>query len=647
MATVTRLFNENFLEYASYVIKDRAIPHLDDGLKPVQRRILHSLLEMDDGKFHKVANVVGHCMQYHPHGDASIYSALVVLAQKGLFIDTQGNFGNALTGDAASAARYIECRVLPFAREIFYNPELTEFEPSYDGRRQEPVTFPAKLPVVLALGAEGIAVGMSTRILPHNLVEIIDAMRSALAGEAFLLLPDFPGGGVLDAGEYEDGTGKVRIRAKLDLKDPKRIVIREIPFGTTTESVIASVEAAARKNKIKIQSISDYTGEQVEIEIKPARGVYAADLEDALYAFTECETSITVNPLVIRDRRPQIMPVSEIVAYHAERLVSTLQGELELEKGHLLDKIHARTLERIFIEERIYRGIEEQASVGDVRNAVLSGFEPFRKEIRRAITDEDIERLLQIPIRRISRYDIEKARDELRKLETRLKEVRTELADIRGYTDRYLADLRERVISGGSGGKDGAGPEYGRERRTRITSFDRVDVREAALRNLVLRYDPETGYLGHALSSGKSLFAVSPYDRVFVLRKSGTWQVIDVPEKLFVDKGLIDCRIADREELAKTVMTIVYRPPDGETTYIKRFRIEGFILGRSYELIPDGSRVFVFTTAERKTLHLTYKPRARQQITEEDVRIEDFLVKSAKAGGVRLSPREVKSIRST
>ena len=343
MAYVKKLFNDNFLYYASYVIKDRAIPDIDDGLKPVQRRILHSLFEIDDGKFHKVANVVGHCMKYHPHGDQSIYSALVVLANKELFIDKQGNFGNLYTGDEASAARYIECRATPLAKDIFYNPKTTAYEESYDGRNKEPTVFPAKVPVLLMIGAEGIAVGMSTKILPHNPVEVLKAEIACLQGKRFSLHPDFPTGGVADVSEYQDGMGKIRVRAKFDLSDPKRIVIRELPFGSTTESLIASVEAAAKAGRLKIASISDFTTEKVEIEIRLQRGVYADEVVDALYAFTECEQSISCNFLVIKDGQPVQMTATEAVRRHAEKLVGVLKAELKIEEGELLDELHART----------------------------------------------------------------------------------------------------------------------------------------------------------------------------------------------------------------------------------------------------------------------------------------------------------------
>ena len=632
MAYVDTLFNENFLEYASYVIKDRAIPHLDDGLKPVQRRILHSLFEMDDGKFHKVANVVGHSMQYHPHGDASIYSALVVLANKDLFIDKQGNFGNVLTGDEASAARYIECRVTPLARRVLYRPEITEYEDSYDGRRKEPVVFPAKFPGLLVLGAEGIAVGMSTRILPHNFVEVCEAVQHALRGEPFEIYPDFPGGGFVDVSEYEDGQGKVLVRARLDTSDPKRIVIREIPFGSTTDSLIASVENAARKNKVKIAGISDFTAESVEIEIKLPRGVYTEELIDALYAFTECENSISVNLLVIKDEKPVTMTIPEVIQYHSERLVAILTRELELERSQLLDRLHARTLERIFVEERIYKLIEEQTTAEAVVGAVLDGFVPFAGEIRRKVTEEDVERLLKIPIRRISRYDIEKARKEIEEINARLKEIKHHLGSIIDYSIDYLDELVSNYRSA-------------HERKTTIGDFEKVGVREAAVRNLSLRYDKKTGYLGYGVNSGKELFKVSAYDRVLVVRHTGVYSVMNAPEKLFVDKGMLSCGLADKEILGTKIFNVIYKDKKTGFPYMKRTRIEKYILDRSYEVVPDGSAVIALTTREDVTAVVKYKKKPKVRVLEEEFDVNAYLIKGVKAGGVRLANREVSSAR--
>ncbi len=629
MAYVNALFNKNFLEYASYVIKDRAIPHIDDGLKPVQRRILHSLFEMDDGKFHKVANVVGHCMRYHPHGDASIYSALVVLANKDLFIDTQGNFGNIFTGDEASASRYIECRVNELAKQLLYKPEITEYDDSYDGRNREPVVFPAKVPLVVIQGAEGIAVGMSTKVLPHNFIEVMQAMVCAIEGKPFQLLPDFLTGGLVDVSDYQDGLGKVLVRARLDTSDPKRIVIRELPFGSTTESLITSIEGAARKNKIKIAGISDFTTDNVEIEVKLARGITTADTIDALFAFTDCENSISVNLLVIKDNTPVIMSVTEVIQYHARRLIKVLIAELELERGKLLDRLHARTLEQIFVEERIYQRIEEMTTHDAVFEAVRRGFDPFLAQIKRKITDEDIERLLKIPIRRISLYDINKAKQEMKEIRERLAEIKAHLANIEAYAVGFL----EHVIEA---------QQTNHPRRTEITSFQKVDMREAAQRNLTLRYDSDTGYLGTNVASGKALFDVSEFDRILVIRRTGAYSVINVPEKLFVDKGMLACGHADKETLAERVFSVMYKTRKGDV-YLKRCRIEGYILDRGYRIVPDETEVLKVTTKEDIDAVLKYKPLSKYKVLEERFPVSDYLIKGVKAAGVRLSTKELKS----
>ena len=633
MAYVNKLFDTNFIEYASYVIKDRAIPHVDDGMKPVQRRIIHSLFEMEDGKFHKVANVVGHCMKYHPHGDASINSALVVLANKDLFIDKQGNFGNDLTGDQASAARYIECRLLPLAKKVLYNPELTEFDDSYDGRNKEPVTFPAKIPVVLIQGAEGIAVGMSTRILPHNFNEVLQAVKASLSGKTFELFPDFPSGGLVDVSGYEDGLGKVLVRAKLDTSDPKRIIIRELPFGSTTESLISSIENAAKRGKIKISSISDFTSENVEIEIKLARGEYSQDTVDALYAFTDCETAISVNLLVIKDGKPVIMTVTEIIDYHAKGLTEILRKELKLEEGKLKDRLHMRTLEQIFIEERIYKRIETMRTQETVIKAVIDGFKPFASQIKREVTEEDVERLLKIPIRRISLYDINKAKKEMEEIKARLKEIKSHLASIVKYALDFL---------------DGVMTDYGKPfvRRSVIGSFDKTDVREVVDRDIPLRYDAAKGFLGTGITeSAKTLFKVSPYDRLLIIQNDGTYYVTDVPEKQFVDKGLCACLLADKEILEKTIFSIVYKDNKNKYPYIKRCRIEKYMLNKRYSLLPENTRFLDMTTRTDMELRVKYVPKPRLKILEETFDVKDFLVKGARAAGVRLAPRQVKSVR--
>jgi topoisomerase-4 subunit A len=482
-------------------------------------------------------------MKYHPHGDASIYAALVQLANKDMFIDRQGNFGNIYTGDPAAAQRYIECRLTPLARETIFNPETTAYEDSYDGRNREPVVLPAKVPVLLTQGAEGIAVGMSTKTLPHNFIELIKAQIDYLNGKRFTVYPDFPTGGLLDISEYNDGNGKVRVRARLDTSDPKHILVKEIPFGTTTESLIDSIEAAGRKGKIKIAGISDYTAESVEIEVRLARGVHTDDTVDALYAFTDCEVSISPNLLVIRDAKPVIMSVTEVLKYNTDRLVELLKAELKIEEGHLKDKLHAKTLEQIFIENRVYKKIEDKTTPEAVTKAVFDGLKPFSSEIRREVTIEDVETLLKIPIRRISLYDINRAQMEMAEIKKRLKEIRASLDNIVGFSIGFLQGLITKY-----------GKSY--PRKTALVSFEKVDVREVAQRNLKLRYDRDTGYLGYE-ANGNLLFDVSQYDRILVIRKSGIYSVVNVPDKLFVDKGMFYCGFINKD----TVFTVVYKHP--------------------------------------------------------------------------------------
>lgn len=627
MAYVQKLFNDNFLEYASYVIKERAIPHLDDGLKPVQRRILHSLIEMDDGKFHKVANVVGHAMKYHPHGDASIYEALVNLGQKDLFIDRQGNFGNIFTGDEAAAGRYIECRLLPLAKEILFNPEITEYTESYDGRNREPIVFPAKLPVVLLQGIEGIAVGMATKILPHNLGEVVRALQSCLRGEPFQLLPDFPTGGLMDASLYADGAGSVLVRAKLDTSDEKRIVVRELPFGTTTASLIASIEGAAKKGKLKIAGLSDFTSDQVEIEIKLPRGVYTHEIVEALYAFTDCQVNLSVNLLVIHDKLPVQMTVTQVIEYHAKNLVSILKKELELEQRKLFDKLHLRTLERIFIEERLYKAIEDKKTQEDVHKAVLDGFIPFQKELVREITEDDLKHLLEIPIRRISLYDINKNRQEVEAINKRLKEIKHHLAHLTEYALAFLDDVLKKPVAQIS-------------RQTTPTSFKKLAAKDVMIRDKKLRYDKATGYLGWALSSGDVQLEVSELDRVLLIQKDLKYTVIRVPEKKFVGKGLLGVWDADKDELEKVIFSVLYRETETGSIYLKRFQIEGYILEKEYEILPEKAQFLKLTTKENVSVHLDYKQKPLLRVLEESFPINKYLVKGVKALGVRLTTKE-------
>jgi len=639
MAYIKNLFDRNFLEYASYVIKDRAIPDLEDGLKPVQRRILHSLFEMDDGKFHKVANVVGHCMQYHPHGDASIGSALVVLANKDLFIDRQGNFGNIYTGDDASAPRYIECRSTPLAKEIFYNPKITPMAPSYDGRKKEPILFPAKIPVVLVIGAEGIAVGMSTKILPHNVLEVLEAEKACLEGKKFQLYPDFPTGGHVDVSEYQDGNGKVLVRAKLDTSDPKRIVIRELPFGSTTESIINSIESAAKAGRIKIQGISDFTTDNVEIEIKLARGVYSEETVNALFGFTECEQSISVNLLVIKDGLPAVMSITDVIKYHSKLLVKILTKELELEKNELLEKLRMRTLERIFIEERIYKAIEKMKTVKGVTDAVIAGFKPFAKELGpRSVSAEDVEQLLRIPIRRISLYDINKVREEMDAINARIKEINHHLKNITAYALRFLDGIIAKIKADEdlSGGK----------RRTKVGVFDKIDVKEVVRKDVQLKYDSASGYLGTAVSGGETVAELSPYDRILVIRGNGLWSVTDIPEKAFIGPKAVYIGEANKDTITPIIFTLIYAEPKTGYPCIKRFQIEGWIMNKDYALLPDGCTVLHGDTRAKFAFTVKYKPKPRLKVFAETFKAQDYNVKGIKAGGVRLSAKEALAVEA-
>lgn len=632
MAFVKDLFDKNFLEYASYVIRDRAIPDIDDGLKPVQRRVMHTLFEVDDGRFNKVANVVGQVMKYHPHGDASIYGALVVLANKELFIEKQGNFGNMYTGDGASAARYIECRLKPIAKEILYNPEITNYVPSYDGRNKEPTVFRAKLPLVLILGAEGIAVGMSTKILPYNIREVIEAEKKFLNGEQFELYPDVPTGGIIDVSEYNDGLGKIITRAKIDASDEKRIVITELPVGANTKTLIESLEKAAKSGKLKISSIVDLTSDHVEIEIKLQRGVYAKDVVDALYAFTDCEQSISCNMLVIKDNMPQQVTATQVIAYHAQKLQEILKDELELERKNLTDKLHQRTLERIFIEERIYKAIEEMKTSEAVKKAVRDGFIPFKDELIREISNDDIEHLLQIPIRRISLYDINKNRAEVKAINTRLKEIAKLLKNLKGYALSWLDGVLEKL------------PVSEYKRKTTVKKITTVDAKEVSKRDIPLRYDNKNGNLGTSVSTGVELFKVTTFDKIILIRDNGNYNVITVPEKLFAGQGLAYCNFYDKDELQKVLFTVIYRDPKTKFVFIKRCRIGGCIMNKDYFIAPDGMEVLHIDSREKFSFTLNFVPKPRMKETKAVFKAQDYEEKGLKAQGVRLINKEVDAI---
>jgi len=618
--------DRGFLDYASYVIRDRAIPNLADGLKPVQRRILWALHEKDDGRFIKVANVVGHTMQYHPHGDASIGDALVVLANKRYLIEGQGNFGNIFTGDPAAASRYIECRLTELARTEVFNDSITEFIPSYDGRNKEPVTLPCKLPLNLMLGTEGIAVGLSARILPHNFPELLEAQIAILKKQPFKCLPDFATGGLMDARDYQDGKGSVKVRAKIKTKDESTIVIKEIPPTTTTESLIASIEDAVQKGKLKVKSINDFTSENVEIEIRCHAGVDAEKLIDALYAFTDCEVTIASRIVVIKDNRPVELTVSEILRENTEQLVAILKRELELREKQLLDELHYRTLERIFIEERIYKLIEKCKTNEAVVAAVYDGFKPFTKQLVREIVDADVEKLLQVRIRRISLFDINKHREEMEKTKVELDETRKNLKGLTKYVIGHLEALLEKY-----------GPQYPRL-TTKSARHEEVDVKAVAFKSFKVAYDRETGYVGYKVSGEEFKLECTKFDKILLVFKDGTYKVSELPEKLFVGQELFYCGLPDREK----VFTCAYT--DRNASYLKRFTFGGTILNKAYLCIPEKSRILFFAPETPKLLYVRYKPAPHQKISQQTCEPEQVEVKSPKTRGRQLSIKDISSI---
>jgi len=624
-----QLFRDNFLDYATYVIKERAIPDARDGLKPVQRRILWSLHEMDDGRYNKVANVIGHAMRYHPHGDQSIGAALVSLANRGYFIDRQGNFGNIFSGDEASAPRYIECRLTDLARETMFNDRITETVPSYDGRNDEPVTLPAKIPAILLLGVEGIAVGMTTRILPHNFQEVLRAQIACLKGEDFRLYPDFPQGGTIDVEDYDSGRGRVRNRARIEKKGRKELIVRELAWGTTTESLIRSIEKAARKGKLKVSSIDDYTADKVEIRIRLGRGVSQEEGLKRLYAHTDCEMSHSASMMVIREGGPVESTVEELLRWCTEGLVEILRAELKLELGDLRDREHWLTLEQIFIENRIYKGIEEADTLGAVRRAVRDGLQPYLDDLPRELADEDVERLLKLHIRRISRFDIEAHREQIGEVRSRITEVRRHLSDVKAYTICYIEGLLEKY-----------GPRW--PRLTSIESFSDINVRKIARRNLKVGFDPKQGYVGTDVKGERS-FSASEYDRIFIFRADGTYTAIPVEEKRYVEGEIVYCGIADR----KQVFTVAYRDPESRLCYAKRFTTGGYIMDREYRYFPEGGELMLFTELEGLRLEFWFRRKKRMRKFKDSRLQSDLRVTSTGAKGVRLGGRkEISSIKA-
>lgn len=630
MVSLEPLMEKNFLEYASYVILDRAIPDIRDGCKPVQRRILTTLFGSHDGKFHKVANIIGETMKLHPHGDVSIGDALVVLANKEYFIERQGNFGNPITGHRAAAARYIECRLTPLAVDTIFNKELTQYIPSYDGRKDEPLFLPAKLPVVLLLGTEGIAVGMSTKILPHNFRELLEAQVKILEKKKFQLFPDFRSGGVVDVSEYEDGLGRVRVRAKVEPRGEKHVVITEVPFSVTTESLIASIEAAAQKNKIKIAGIQDFTAESVEIELQLPRGVYADEVIPQLYAYTDCEVSLSPNLVVIHDGHPRILTVSKVLEILTEQLVEVLRAELQYELAQLQDKQHWLTLEQIFIENRVYKSIEKQKTADGVHKAVWDGMHEYEILFVRPMVDEDVERLLRIPIRRISAYDIAKNRRDLEQIAKSIKAVNSKLRRMTATTVKYLQHLIDKY-----------GDQYAR--RTQIDTFEVVDKKAVARQNIRMAYDPETGLYGSEVRGSKFVQTISEYDRVLIVSNDGSYRIVGPVEKLLVGK-IVYCEIFDQDK--GTTFTVVYRDKK-RVAYGKKVHIEKFIRDKEYYLIKNKEgRIDLLSEADDPGIaELGFPPAPRQRVHSATFDLREVPEVGPSAKGNRLAPKAVSRVK--
>lgn len=582
-ASLRGMYSDYFLDYASYVIMERAVPHLCDGLKPVQRRILHSMKELEDGRYNKVANVVGNTMKYHPHGDTSIGDAMVQLGQKELLIDTQGNWGNVLTGDKSAAPRYIEARLTPFALEVAFNPKTTEWTRSYDGRNKEPVTLPLKFPLLLAQGVEGIAVGLACKMLPHNFIELLEACIAALRNESFELLPDFPTGGLMDASNYNDGLrgGKVRVRAKIEIEKKRVLRIREVPFGVTTGSLMDNIVAANEKGKIKISKIEDNTAAEADIIVHLPAGTDAEMARDSLFAFTDCEVSISPNACVIYDGKPRFLGVSDILKHSANQTKELLKLELEIKLGELQEKWHFSSLEKIFIENRIYRDIEECETWEAVIEAIDKGLDPFKKLLKREVTEEDIVRLTEIKIKRISKFDSFKADELIQGLESDIEGVEKNLRNLTRYAVAYFKNLIKNY------GK-------GRERRTEITSFGVVNRTKVVAANETLYVDRKNGFAGWGLKKEESIEKCSQIDDVITISSDGKLKVSKVSDKAFIGKSPLHVAIHRKGD--EKIYSMIYRDGRQGAVYAKRFRIGGITRDKEYDLTigTKGTRVLYF-----------------------------------------------------
>ena len=585
LTKVGGMYKEWFLDYASYVILERAVPDLMDGLKPVQRRILHSMFDLEDGRYNKVANIVGHTMQYHPHGDTSISDAIVQVGQKELLIDMQGNWGNIYTGDRAAASRYIEARLSKFALEVVFNPKTTNWQLSYDGRKKEPIHLPVKFPLLLAQGAEGIAVGLSTKILPHNFNELIDGSVKYLKGRSFKLFPDFQTGGSIDVSNYNDGNrgGKIKVRATLEKYDKNTIVIKEIPYGTTTASLIESIIKASEKGKVKIKKIEDNTSAEVEILVYLPSGASIQKTIDSLFAFTQCEVSISPLCCIISDNKPKFLGVREILKISTDNTKDLLEKELEIQLNELETQWHSISLERIFIENRIYRDIEEKTTWDEVLSTIESGLDPFKSKLKKDVTVDDIKKLTEIPIRKISKFDLNKVKDKLDSIEINIEEVKNNLNHLVEYTIQYFTHLKKHY------GKE-------RKRKTKIDEFNELDKKTISIKNYKLYVNKAEGFVGTSLKKDEFVCDCSDLDDVIAFTSDGIMKVVKVDSKVFVGKDIMHVSLFNSKS-KEIVYNLIYRDGKNGTSFMKRFKVSGVIRDKEYNLTQgkDGSTVLYFS----------------------------------------------------
>jgi len=634
---VSGMYQNWFLDYASYVILERAVPHVYDGFKPVQRRILHSLKELDDGRYHKVANVIGHTMKYHPHGDASIGDAMVQVGQKELLLDMQGNWGNTATGDRAAAPRYIEVRLTPFAIDVVYNKKITKWSASYDGRGKEPQTLPVKFPLLLAHGVEGIAVGLSTKILPHNFNELINASIKVLKGRKPKIYPDFLTGGSADFSNYNDGKrgGKVRVRAKIFQEDKNTLIIKELPFSTTTTSLINSILKANEKGKIKIKKVEDNTAEHVEIAISIPSGISPDKTIDALYRFTDCEVSISPLSCVIENNTPKFLGISEILQKSTEHTLNLLKKELEVNLNELEEKWHHSSLERIFIENRIYHEIEELDNWNEIINTIQTEIKPFTKQLLREVTNEDVEKLTEIKIKKITKFDLNKAKEELLNLESRITEIKGYLANITDYAINYFKGLKKKY-------------GLGKERRTEIKIFESIDATKVVVANKRLYINKEEGFIGTAMRKDEYVCDCSDIDDIIVFRKNGIMQVVKVDNKVFVGKDIIHCAVFKKKD-DRTIYNMIYKDGLSKNTMMKRFSVTSITRSKDYNLTKSdkGSEVLYFTAnpnGEAETVTVHFRKLAKLKTLKIDVDFSSLAIKGKGAGGNIVSKNSIKKI---